>query len=176
MHRPLLLIVTILLLSACETTKDSGGLTPFPEPTDPKDTLLFEAITSYIQKQNAPPNSVYDFVRVDLNGDNMREGIVLFKLPHTHWCGWDGCGMAIFRAHKEKFTPLSSMSGVRGPIYVSTTENQGWRDIIIRISGTNLRDKNVIMRFDGQGYPNSPMLAQTLAQRLSALQTDIFFR
>ncbi len=147
-----------------------------PEKIDPKDSALFDAARHYISQQNAPPNSVYDHVRVDLNGDGLRDGIILFKLPHSYWCGWDGCGMAIFRAHKDGFTPLSAMSGIRGPIYISNGGVNGWRDIIIRLSGTNLRDKNVVMQFEGGGYPSSPMLAPTLPVPLSRVQKDVFFR
>jgi hypothetical protein len=172
-----LLIASISLLSACSgASQQQSGLTPMPDSQDPKDSLLFDAITSYVAKKNAPPNSTYDFVRIDLNGDGLREGIVLFKLPHTYWCGWDGCGMMVFKAGKKSFTPLSSMSGVRGPIYVSSTESKNWRDIIVRLSGTNLRDKDIIMRFDGRGYPQSPMLAPPLKQSLASLETEMFFR
>lgn len=165
-----------LSLSACSGGIPNTGLTPLPERNDPKDEKLVEAVTNFIRLQNAPPNSAYDYVRVDLNGDGRRDGIVLFKLPHTHWCGWDGCGMVIFRANDTAFTPLSTISNVRGPIYVSTTGNQGWRDIIIRTSGTNIPDKNIVMKFNGAGYPQSPLLAPTLSTPLSSLKTEVFFR
>jgi hypothetical protein len=172
-----LFLCACLILSACGgNTQKQSGLTPFPDIKDPKDSALFEAIAIYVSKKDAPPNSTYDYARVDLNGDGMREGIVLFKLPHTYWCGWDGCGMMIFKANEGSFTPFSAINGVRGPIYVSRTGNQGWRDIIIRLSGTKLRDKNILMSFEGHGYPNSPMLAPTLTQPLSSLDTEIFFR
>ena len=180
MLNTLTLMLTIFILSACGSASQSG-LTPLPDSQDPKDSVLFDAITAYVAKQNAPPNSTYDYARIDLNGDGLRDGIALFKLPHTYWCGWDGCGMTIFKAGKKKFTPLSAMSGIRGPIYVNATGNQAsknknWRDIIIRTSGTNLRDKNIVMRYNGRGYPQNPMLAPPLTQPLRSMNTEIFFR
>lgn len=176
MQRILSLAMALTLLSSCGGAPSSSGLTPMPQSDDPKDSLLVDAITAYLVQQNAPSSSVYDFARIDLNGDGLRDGLVLFKLPHSYWCGWDGCGLTVFKAQKDKFTPLSAISSVRGPLYVSYTGVQGWRDLIIRISGTNMRDKNVVMHFDGRGYPKSPMLAQTLNAPLSSMQTDVFFK
>lgn len=180
-------VQTILALAACISfTACSGSnsssrqnvLTPLPfgAVAEPSDEKLAMAVSHLVHQQNGPPNSVYDFERVDLNGDGKREGIVLFKLPHTHWCGWDGCGMAVFEAtDDDEFVPVATISNVRGPIYVPNTENEGWRDIIVRISGTNMPDKNIVMKYDGNSYPQSPMLAPTLDIPLSALYTERYF-
>ncbi len=168
----------IFALSGCGggTSAPSSGLTPFPSDNGPGDEKLIEAVTAYVKSVNAPPNSDYDFVRVDLNNDGKRDAIVLFKLPHTHWCGWDGCGMAIFKASAKKFTPLSTVSNVRGPIFVSKTGNSAWRDIIIRVSGANMPDKNVILKNNGSGYPSSPLLAETHYIPVTSTNSDKFFR
>lgn len=143
---------------------------------DLKDEKLVSAVEGFVAKRGAPPNSDYDFIRTDLNGDGKREGIVLFKLPHTYWCGWDGCGMAVFREDGDHFTPVSAMSGIRGPIHVARAASNGWRDIIVEVSGARMPSKNVILEFDGSTYPSSPMLAQTLYQPVSSMETERFFR
>jgi len=177
MKHIIILCTALLLLSACSNNSTTvGGMTPFPERVDLTDAKLEEAITAYIQSRAAPPNSVYDFVRTDLNGDSNREGIVLFNLPHTYWCGWDGCGMVVFKAGHDAFTPLSTISNVRGPIYVHSKTTSGWRDIIVRVSGTNLADKNVSLQFNGNTYPKNPTLAPTLHQPIVSLRTQKFFR
>lgn len=173
------ILLTCFILSACGSGGNNAintGLTPLPKSNDLKDEVLIDAITNFITVRNAPPNSAYDFIRIDLNGDGKREGIVLFKLPHTYWCGWDGCVMAVFKAGAKKFTPMSIINSVRGPIYVSATGNNGWRDIIIRTSGANMPDKNVIMAFNGRSYPNTPLLAPTLRYPLSSMRIKIFFK
>lgn len=159
MHRFGFLIV-IVLLSACGGTANKTGMTPLPS-LDPNDEVLFEEVTNFVSQKGAPPNSVYDHVRVDLNGDGLRDALVLFKLPHTYWCGWDGCGLAVFKASPNKFSFMSQINGVRGPLYVSRTGNDGWRDIILRLSGTNMRDKNILMAYNGASYPSTPLLAPT---------------
>lgn len=171
-----LIIMSLFCLAAC------GGKSPEPASSgsqigikDPKDEKLFEAITAYVAASNAPPNSTYDYVRVDLNGDGRREGIVLFKLPHTYWCGWDGCGMTIFQASNNGFALQSTINNVRGPIYVRRTGHQGWRDIIIRVSGTTMPDRNIVMAYKNGRYPQSPLLGPTMHQPLSSMNLEKYF-
>ncbi len=168
----------IFALSACSSHDNNGvsGLTPFPERTDLKDEKLEEAITAYIQNKGAPANSTYDFIRTDLNGDRNREGIALFKLPHTYWCGRDGCEMVIFKAGQHNFTPLSTINNVRGPIYIDRTNLKQWNNIIVRLSGTSMKDKNVILENNGSGYSTTPLLAPTLHRNLTSISVDTFFR
>ena len=71
---------------------------------------------------------------------------------------------------------MSTISNVRGPIYVDTMSTRGWRDIIVRVSGTNMPDKNVVLSFDGSGYPQSPMLARTLNKPLPVAEAMKIFR
>lgn len=178
MKHLIIFLGTIALLSACggDAPRQHSGLTPFPDRNEPKDVKLTEAVTNFIQKRSAPTNSEYDFIRVDLNNDGRRDGIVLFKLPHTYWCGWDGCGMVIFKAGSDDFTLLSTVSNVRGPIYVSSESNNGWRDIIIRVSGARMADKNIKLEFNNGVYPQSPLLAPTLTRPVSTLNVETFFR
>ena len=169
-------IVSALILISCGSSPENVGLTPLPSSlNEPSDEVLFEAVTRFIIAQGAPPNSVYDHERIDLNGDGARDGIILFKLPHTHWCGWDGCGMAIFQARGKQFSLVNTVSGVRSPIYVSNQTTNGWKDLILRVTGTNMPDKNVLMEFNGNIYPNTPMLARDLSEPLSSIQTTRLF-
>lgn len=142
---------------------------------DPPDSALKAPMKRFIKSQNAPPHSEWDMIRIDLNDDGRRDAIVLFKLPHSFWCGWDGCGMLVLQATENSFVPLSTINNVRGPIYISDQRTNQWRDIIIRISGTKLRDKNIVMKFDGNSYPQSPLLAPDLEVPLSVLKTERFF-
>ena len=170
-------LCAVLLLAACGGGSNDTRMTPMPDKfTGPPDSVLFEAVTKYVTARGQPAHSTYKHARIDLNGDGLLDGIVLFRLPHGSWCGWDGCGMAIFLANRENFTPVASMDGVRGPIYVLEQQTNGWRDIVIRISGTKMRDKNVAMKFDGRTYPNHPMMGQDYKIPLSHVNKETFFR
>lgn len=155
-------LAAIIPLAACSTPGGKVALNHdlFPEervPVDPSDELLVAAINQHLINIEGPKNSQYEYVRQDLNGDGLREGIVLFNLPHSYWCGWSGCSMVIFEAGDNDYALVSETKRIRGPIVIGSTETNGWADINVRVSGTGVADKNVSLRYDGLQYPESPM-------------------
>lgn len=136
-------------------------------PTDPDDASLMRAIRAYIEDREGPANSRFEYTRIDLNGDGMREALVMFKSPHTYWCGWGGCTMSVFQAHEEGFSLTSTLTRVRGPLVVSDRTTNGWKDLIVRVSGTSMSDRNVAMGFDGRGYPVNPLTQTEIRTSLS---------
>lgn len=148
-------------LAACSTTgSDMSALDMFPEERqkiDPSDNLLLAAVQQYLVKIDGPKNSQFEYVRKDLNGDGLREGIVMFNLPHTYWCGWSGCTMAIFEAQDNDWALVSETKGIRGPVVVSENTSNQWEDINVRVSGTGSADRTVTLRYDGFKYPQSPL-------------------
>lgn len=168
-----------LFLSACSSSGKSiktAQLTPMPLPvTEPSDSQLMAFVKSYVEEQQGPANSRFDYTRVDLNGDRRRDALILFKGPHTYWCGWTGCMMIVLKAENETFSLLSELTSVRGPLIVSNLTTNGWKDLVIRVSGTNLPDRNVVMKFDGRSYPSNPAGQTTITARLSNIPgTRIF--
>lgn len=165
---------------ACGGSDQPSGyspLTPMPgKVVDPPDSAINKPLAEFIKKQNAPSHTEWEMVRTDLNGDGRRDAIVMFKLPHHYWCGWDGCGMLVLQAGRDSFTPISSISNVRGPIFISDQKTNNWRDMIVRVSGTNIPDKDIVMAFDGSTYPRTPLLGTDLNVPLSVLNTERFFR
>ena len=144
-------------------------------PVDPSDRVLTGAIEKYLSAAKGPKNSQYEYVRADLNGDGLREALVMFNLPHSYWCGWSGCTMAVFQAGDNSFTMVSRTERIRGPIVMSATQTNGWNDIGVRISGTAYADKNVLLRYDGARYPETPMNELELPFNLAALGGERFF-
>jgi hypothetical protein len=164
-YRTALLSLLVITLSACAGSKNKEiqqdtRLTPIPATkavNDPSNSIFMNAIANYVTAKKAPNNSRYEFTRIDLNGDGRREGIVLMKSPHKYWCEEYGCYMAVFEAHNSGFTLLSEITPVRGPLTVLDEENNGWRNIMARVSGRSGWDaKNVVLRFDGKTYPQQP--------------------
>jgi hypothetical protein len=153
----------ILSLSACGTGRDKtpeAPLLPMPVssvPHDPDNDRLMTAIAAYVQMQNGPANSRYEFTRIDLDNDGRREGLVMMKTPSGFWCGIYGCRMAVFQAHDEGFSLLSDMAPVRGPVTVSDNRTNGWRDLVVLVDGrTGWDRKEVALHFDGRTYPAQP--------------------
>ena len=172
-------VLALPSLAACGSTggEELATTAPdmFPEQVDPSDRKLVAAIQNYLGEAKGPKNSQYEYVRADLNGDGLREGIVLFNLPHSYWCGWSGCTMAVFQAGDNHFTMLSQTSRIRGPIVVGHSRTDGWEDIGVRLSGTDYADRNVLLKFNGIGYPDTPLNEEDLPFDLAFLQGDRFF-
>jgi hypothetical protein len=153
--------VMIAVLTGC-----SGGpkpcekvtlLLPGPTaPTDPSDEALRAAMQSFINESGAPAFSLYDFERVDLNGDGRRDALALFKNPYGYWCGLYGCTMLVLKASDTDFKIVNAVQPVRGPLIVSDQSTNGWKNIIVRVSGRWTETKDVALTFDGNGYPVSP--------------------
>ncbi len=162
-----ILAVTSPILAGCSTTggNESASLDMFPEerqPVDPSDTLLVAAIQQYLVNINGPKNSQYEYVRKDLNNDGLREGIVMFNLPHSYWCGWSGCTMTIFEAGDNDYALVSETKRIRGPVVIGGSTTNGWEDINVRLSGTDSADRNIALRYDGNKYPENPIDQQDL--------------
>ncbi len=156
--------ITILALTGCATAPEEpaypGPLTPMPraEIVEPADFVLAAAITEYLALANGPANTLYDFTRVDLDGDKRRDALVMMKGPHSYWCGMDGCSLVVFKAADDHFTLVSEIFPVRGPLYVSNRiSDEGWRNLVVHVSGQSYaRAKDVALKFDGSGYPRNP--------------------
>ncbi len=166
--------LAILALPACSGTEGAQSLAydappMFQNRVDPSDATLRQTIASYLSGGAGPANSQYQYSRVDLNGDGLREGLVLFNLPHSHWCGWNGCKMAIFEAGDNRFSLLSETDRIRGPIVVGDSKTNGWGDIGVRMTGMDRHDYNVLLKYDGAGYPYDPADLASVSYELAAL-------
>jgi hypothetical protein len=164
------------MLGGCGGADKADSLSDFPEMGNgPGEAALRLKIKDYIARQKGPANSRYEYSLTDLNGDGRREGLVLFTLPYSYWCGWGGCSLAVFAANSDSFALMSEMTHVRGPIVVAKRTTNGWRDIVLRVSGTNLPDRTVHMTFGSNGYPSNPLGERQLDMSIGDIEGERFF-
>lgn len=135
----------------------------------PDDMVLLQYINAYIRQTGAPTQSRFEYTRVDLNYDGMRDALVLFKSPHRTWCGWSGCMMIGLRATPDGFELFNEFDGIRGPLIISDLRTNGWRDLIVRVSNDRMADRNVVLQFDGQSYPRNPQSQTGIARDFSQI-------
>ncbi len=166
-----LAVLALPSLAACGSSgKEELAFTPQnAAPADPADEILHASIQAYLDASKGPKNSQYQYTRIDLNNGGLREGLVLFNLPHSYWCGWSGCTMAVFEAGDNQFRLVSETSRIRGPLVVGQTKTNGWEDIGVRLSGMDSSDRNVLLKFDGRRYPENPLNEDALPYDLAAL-------
>ena len=82
--------------------------------------VLQTTIADYVKQQNAPldTNHRYFADTIDLNGDGIQDGVVVFS--SSYWCGTGGCTMLIFEGQQDKtFRLVSETTLVRPPVTVS---------------------------------------------------------
>ena len=157
--RFLLALPLILALCACSGNSEhaSGPLIPIPSgPIDPDDAVLRAAVTDFLGSSGAPVASDYEFSRFDLDADGRRDALVLFKNPYGYWCDMHGCTMLVLKAGDDRFTLVNAIQPVREPLYISPDASNGWRNLVVRVSGRWDSAKDVAMRYNGQVYPENP--------------------
>lgn len=168
----LLILTTTLLLAACGhggCCQREASLTPM-ETADLDDSVMRGSVTAFLQETGAPVSSLYEFKRIDLDRDGRRDALVLFKNPYGYWCDTHGCTMLVMRAGSDKFELVNAIQPVRAPLYVSNTESNGWKDIIVRVTGRWDESKDVAMTYNGAQYADNPstmppyLLASNTAQ------------
>lgn len=154
-----LLTVLSLSLAACSSGSDHAGgpLTPVPNgPVDPSDDILRVAVADFLQTSGAPVSSKFQFSRFDLDADGRRDALVLFSNPYGYWCDINGCTMLVLKAGDDRFTLINAIQPVRGPLYIGDSQSNGWKDIVVRVSGRWNAAKDVAMRYNGHEYPQNP--------------------
>ena len=81
----------------------------------------------------------------------------------------------MFQAGDNNFNMVSQTSRIRGPIVVGESRTNGWGDIGVRVSGTDYADRNVLLKFDGTRYPETPMNEEEIPYDLASLGGERFF-
>ncbi len=164
--RTLIVLIFLFLapamLGACSLfqsdEREIHSLTPIPakKVNDPSDAALTQAIAEFVQTTSSPAATGYDYVRYDLNDDGRRDALVFLKSPYGYWCGTHGCALLVFKAHNKHFSLLNAIQPVRNPVYISTLKSNGWRNLVVRVSGRSNKAKDVAMLFNGKQYPTNP--------------------
>ena len=123
---------------------------------------LQKAITQFIQAEKVPIDEEHTFFAdfVDLNGDSTPDALAILTGPY--WCGTGGCTMLVFQGEDKNFNLVSSSTLVRPPLTVSETKTEGWRDLVLTVSGGGVPAKTVALKFDGQKYPRNPSVQSAL--------------
>lgn len=93
--------------------------------------------------------------QADLNGDGRPETIVHVAGPMV--CGTGGCNTAVFTPERQGLRTVAWISVTRPPIAVAETNSNGWRDLIVRVSGGGIiPGYDARLRYDGLAYPENP--------------------
>jgi len=127
-----------------------------------QDQALAGAIKAYAARTKAEVTSFEprQIAFVDLNGDGVKDALVLLQGPS--WCGTGGCTLLVFKGGKDNFTFVSRSTLVRGPLLVSDHQTKGWRDLVLEVSGGGMPAKKVALKFNGRQYPLNPSIQKAI--------------
>ena len=109
--------------------------------------------------------------QLDLNGDNKPEYVV--HVVGTAACGTGGCTTLVFTPEGDGFRRVSTITVSSPPVRISPHSSNGWRDVIVHVSGGGAADGDVQLKYAGQGYPENPTLVESAAQRSKAAKSSI---
>jgi hypothetical protein len=111
---------------------------------------LVQAVQRYLKAEEALPS--FRHALLDLNGDAILDALVLFESQEM--CGSAGCSMVVFRGEDDGFSVVSHSTVTNAPIRILPDRVHGWATFIVATGGVG----DVLMRFNGSGYPLNPSL------------------
>lgn len=119
------------------------------------DAKIAKAIENYrLSKKRA--KGPYQIAGADLNGDGVREAIVLFE--GKDWCTRTGCSLAIFQLFERGFKPISRTVRVKAPVEVADSVTNTYRDLLVQTGGGPAPERRVRLQFSGESYSRNAML------------------
>lgn len=135
---------------------------------------LTEALNSYLQELgvNLETGQTYKTEYIDLNNDGIKDALVLMNTPD--WCGTGGCSLFVFQGGEEKFQFVSQSSLINQPFTISETQTNGWRDLVVEVSGGGAKAETVALKFDGKVYPSNPSLESPITSENTVEGVKVF--
>jgi hypothetical protein len=114
----------------------------------------------------------YLYNYIDLNGDGIPE--VFVYLIGDKLCGNEGCSVAIFKSTPQGYQMLSKISPVFQPIVVSTGKSNGYKDLIVYVSGGGTNPFYAKLKYQQFGYPARPTLQNKVPENATVEGTLLF--
>ncbi|MTI69269.1 MAG: hypothetical protein FH751_03295 [Firmicutes bacterium] len=121
-----------------------------------KDRFLEKALEQAFDLIKGEDKIRYYYNKVDLNDDGVYE--IFVYLVGFPVCGTGGCSAAIFKQENNDYVLLSKFSLVNNPIVISDTKTNGFKDIIMYVSGGGIESFFSKIKYNGKTYPSNPSI------------------
>ena len=113
------------------------------------------ALRDYFKMHKTDPkNTRYRWLTYDLNGDGQPE-----LLAQLDWCGSGGCTLLIFENNDNQWHFNSRVTLINTPLNLGQKTSNGWRDLVLFVSGGGAQPNQHVLRYDGISYPLNPSMA-----------------
>lgn len=117
---------------------------------------LEKALKKEFKLSKYDKNIRYYYNTIDLNDDGIPE--VFAYVVGSSVCGTGGCSAIIFQKQGEDYDVLSKFTLVNPPIIISDKKTNGYKDIIMYVSGGGIESFFAKMKYDGKHYPSNPSI------------------
>ncbi len=120
-----------------------------------RDEKLEKAITEALDYNKETDGVLrYYYNKVDLNGDEKPEIFTYLVGPYVSGSG--GSTALIFENKNDEYQLATKLTLVRNPIIISDNSTNGWKDLIMYISGGGIEPFYSQVQFDGNEYTGNP--------------------
>ncbi|WP_425449439.1 hypothetical protein [Dethiothermospora halolimnae] len=119
-----------------------------------KNEKLEKAIAKAFDLTEDVPDFRYFYNNIDLNGDDKKETFVF--LVGSIFSGSGGSTGIIFSQENDEYKTVSKFSLVRNPIIISENKTNGWKNIIMHVSGGGVKPFFAVLKHNGEKYPSNP--------------------
>ncbi|MEM6400926.1 MAG: hypothetical protein AAF757_11945 [Cyanobacteria bacterium P01_D01_bin.116] len=135
-------------------SEDTNSASNVSATTEETKGLIESSLGEYLKTKNLKlEDTPHKVEYLDLNGDNIKDAVTVFTGSKS--CTESGCNMLVHQGLGEnKFKLVSDISPVKSPVTFSETRTGGWKDVIANV-GSSSEPKNVLLKFDGKGYPEN---------------------
>jgi hypothetical protein len=149
----------MVMLAACGGGKQPAPAEQLAAPTaDPAPRAATAAGDVLGQAVRAALDGDYEaryfHAATDLNGDGTPEAITYVAGPMV--CGTGGCPVLVFTPEADGYRLVSRISVVQPPVRLAPRSSQGWRNLVVGVSGGGMAPGNSELKFDGTRYPTNP--------------------
>ena len=162
---PIIVLAASILAACGNPTQTSSPNTPVSEaevheaPRPEREGAVIASVEDRLREMfvDFRDSGVYYFSGIaDLNGDGRDEVIVHVVSPML--CGSGGCNTLVFTPGETGYKQVAEITVTRPPIRVSSRETNGWRNLIVHVSGGGIEAHEAELRFDrdSYAYPSNP--------------------
>lgn len=124
-----------------------------------RDTKLEAAITS-VYKISKGSTVRYLYNKIDLNNDGSNE--IFVDLISSDFVGSGGSSAAIFKIVNGSYVLVSKFTLVNTPVIVTNNITNGWRNLIMCVSGGGAETHYALLKYGTNGYPSNPSTQPTV--------------
>lgn len=119
-------------------------------------------IKEVIKKELNFEKDDFKYVRynVDLNDDGIDEMFIYLK--DWYFCTINGCKALVLKEDNGEFEVIGNFSDVSYPIIISNKKTNGYKDVILYISGLGIEDGYRIAKFNGEEYTKNIFLERVV--------------